>query len=217
MACVFIKYCKDTNSFILLKKSVIFSCATSTLKFPEGDVRTQAGVQTLAPVMAICRALKGRQTNQQEALLPRFLLPGFGKDAGGDVKGEPGPAEEAVGGGTFEALHRRCAGHEGETEGEGYVFLYLPVGFQLYLVAEGHVHVDVAQSGAHGQIVVVDADAQVAKGFDGCADEGVLQSGRKAVDEGADVEEVHGTVELVVGAEDGGERMRRLMRKRKKM
>lgn len=102
-------------------------------------------------------------------------------------------------------MHRLGAGHEGEAEGEGYVFLYLPGGFQLYLVAEGHVHVDVAQTGAHGQVVVVDADTQVAEGLDGCADEGILQSGRKTVDEGADVEEVHGTVELVVGAIDGGE------------
>ena len=132
MAYVFIKYCKDTNSFTLLKKSVGFSFA--------------------------------------------IFLPGFGEDAGGDVEGEPGPAEEAVGGGAFESLHRRCAGHEGESEGEGYVFLYLPVGFQLYLVAKGHVHVDVAQTGAHGQVVVVDADAQVAEGIDCCPDECVLQS-----------------------------------------
>lgn len=74
-------------------------------------------------------------------------------------------------------MHRFCADHEGKAEGEGYVFIYLPSAFQLYLMAEGHVHVDVAQTGAHSQIVVVDVHAQVAEGLDGCADECVLQSG----------------------------------------
>ena len=41
MACVYIKYCKDTNSFTLLKKSVGFSCAIFLPGFGEnagGDV-----------------------------------------------------------------------------------------------------------------------------------------------------------------------------------
>ena len=65
-------------------------------------------------------------------------------------------------------------------------------------MAEGHVHVYVVQTGAHGKVVVVDVHTQVLDGFDAGAEESILQSGGEAVDEGADVEEVHGSVELVV-------------------
>ena len=56
-----------------------------------------------------------------------------------------------------------------------------------------------------GQVVVAQVELQALRGFPFGADIEVLQAWRESAEVGGDIEEVHGAVETVVGAVDGGE------------